>query len=355
MKRPDCDFIRQALRHLDRPNQAIRSPLQKKLMLESLHAPVISLWEKPFEETEPGMFCKGRKDSAEQEYELATKWLYDDFVLLSQDEWEDKSTRETGPSKHWAYFIKNLEEHPLQEELTKDAFECNWIQKVLADPDLPESKVYEANLDHFHYVLTAVSNCYDGKWTNPVVLGIHWFWLPEPGDPMYSASPDDSYEFVQSETKSTEDFYNHINFSKAEHSEFTGNAAKQLARVVDLHAYLKYGDRHAVEVLPSPEKLSKAKRNPANRNRPWNTASGPHVLLLDRMPATQKPGCGTHASPKPHRRRGHWKTLSHPRYRHHPQYQKKIYCKPSFVGPRQTTYEGNIYRLVQPLEEAIHG
>ena len=107
-------------------------------MLESLHAPVISLWEKPFEETEPGMFCKGRKDSAEQEYEfLATKWLYDDFVLLSQDEWEDKSTRETGPSKHWAYFIKNLEEHPLQEELTKDAFECNWIQKVLAaHPDL---------------------------------------------------------------------------------------------------------------------------------------------------------------------------------------------------------------------------
>ena len=114
--------------------------------------------------------------------------------------------------------------------------------------------------------------------------------------------------------------------------------------------YAKYGDKHMVEVLPTKPKSKAEKRSSLNKNRPWNTASGPKILFLDRMPTTQSQGTGTHASPKPHRRRGHWKTLRHPRYRHHPQYQKKIYCKPSFVGPRQVSYEGNIYRLVEPLE-----
>jgi len=115
--------------------------------------------------------------------------------------------------------------------------------------------------------------------------------------------------------------------------------------------YAKYGDKHIVEVVPTKTKTQK--KSALHKNRPWTTASGPHILFLDRMPTTQKEGTGTHASPKPHRRRGHWKTLNHPRFRHHPQYQQKIYVKPSFVGPRQTTYEGNIYRLVQPLEERL--
>jgi hypothetical protein len=118
--------------------------------------------------------------------------------------------------------------------------------------------------------------------------------------------------------------------------------------VMRLMNYLKYGDKHLVEVTPSKP----PKKNPAlHKKRPWAGATGPRILFLDRMPTTQSESTGTHASPKPHRRRGHWKTLRHPRFRHHPQYQQKIYCKPSFVGPRQVNYEGNIYRLVQPLED----
>ena len=133
----------------------------------------------------------------------------------------------------------------------------------------------------------------------------------------------------------------------------TNQAGTYYLFVHKLMKHIKYGDKHAVEVTPTPDRLAKAKRNPVNRKRPWAKSSGPNILLLDRMPTEKTKSTGTHASPKPHRRRGHWKTLRHPRYRHHPQYQKKIYCKPSFVGPRQATYEGNIYRLVQPLEEAI--
>ena len=117
-----------------------------------------------------------------------------------------------------------------------------------------------------------------------------------------------------------------------------------------LMLYLKHGPKHLVEVTPT----KKAKTSPAlQKNRPWVGATGPRILLLDRMPTTQSDCTGTHASPKPHRRRGHWKTLSHPRFRHHPQYGKKIYVKPSFVGPRQATYEGNIYRLVEPLDPLV--
>ena len=354
MKRPDCDFVRQVLRHLDKPNQAFRNPLHKKLILESLHAPVISLWEKPFSDTEPAIFCEGREDSAEEQYELITNWLYNDFVFLTQGNWTDYETGEVGPAKYWTYFISNYEAHPLHKDLSADGIDSTFMRKLLAGPDLPESKIYTTNPDHFYFGVSAACSLEGGKWGSPVVLGIFCFWFPSPDDALYSVTSNGEYKWVYFPTKSTEDFFDKVEIPKDEADLVEDNCAAQLAKVADLHCYLKYGDRHAVEVLPSAERLAKAKRNPANRNRPWNTASGPHVLLLDRMPATQKPGCGTHASPKPHRRRGHWKTLSHPRYRHHPQFQKKIYCKPSFVGPKQATYEGNIYRLVQPLEEAIN-
>lgn len=132
-------------------------------------------------------------------------------------------------------------------------------------------------------------------------------------------------------------------------------ATAHIAHAMQLMLYCKYGDRHPVEVVPEK---SLNKKPTLNRNRLWASSTGPRLLLLDRMPTTQRNqgSEGTHASPKPHRRRGHWKTLRHPRYRHHPQYLEKIYCKPSFVGPQQVSYEGNIYRLVQPLDEIMnHG
>ena len=133
----------------------------------------------------------------------------------------------------------------------------------------------------------------------------------------------------------------------------TAHAQWTYGGMVRLMTYLKYGDKHLVEVTAAqPHK--KQRNNELTKKRPWLNATGPHMLLLDRMPATQKEHQGgTHASPKPHRRRGHWKTLQHPKYRHHPQYQKQIYVKPSFVGPRQVTYEGNIYRLVEPIEKTV--
>ena len=134
-------------------------------------------------------------------------------------------------------------------------------------------------------------------------------------------------------------------------SGITDQASNWYLFICKLMNYIKYGDKHVVEVTPTPDRVAKAKRNPANRKRPWAKSSGPHVLLLDRMPTEKAESTGTHASPKPHKRRGYWKTLRDPRFRHHPQYQKQIFVKPCFVGDKQVTYEGNIYRLIEPLEE----
>jgi len=136
-------------------------------------------------------------------------------------------------------------------------------------------------------------------------------------------------------------------------SGLTGQAGNYYLFICKLMSYIKYGDKHVVEVTPTPDKLAKAKRNPVNRKRPWAKSSGPNVLLLDRMPTEKTESTGTHASPKPHQRRGYWKTLRDPRFRHHPQYQKQIFVKPCFVGDKQVTYEGNIYRLVEPLESEV--
>lgn len=116
-----------------------------------------------------------------------------------------------------------------------------------------------------------------------------------------------------------------------------------------MHVWLKESDKHPVEVTP----VKQPKLSPLNKDKPWRRATGPRILFLDRMPTTQAESTGTHASPKPHRRRGHWRELSHPRYRHHPQYKQKIWVKPSFIGPEQTVYESNLYRLIKPLDELL--
>ena len=124
--------------------------------------------------------------------------------------------------------------------------------------------------------------------------------------------------------------------------------------VAKMMTYLKYGPKHLVEVHRG--KPVKKRKGGLAEKRPWLNATGPKILLLDRMPSTQKEHQGgTHASPKPHRRRGHWKTLRHPKYRHHPKYQVEngVFIKPSFVGPKEAEYEGNIYKLVEPWPDEV--
>jgi len=148
-------------------------------------------------------------------------------------------------------------------------------------------------------------------------------------------------------------YSNFRSMTKDEESEYLHICAESIGVFIQtvqaMHLWLKESDKHPVEVTP----VKKPVLSPLNKDKPWRRATGPRILFLDRMPTTQAENTGTHASPKPHRRRGHWRELSHPRYRHHPQYKQKIWVKPSFIGPEQAVYDGNLYRLIKPLDELL--
>ena len=115
-----------------------------------------------------------------------------------------------------------------------------------------------------------------------------------------------------------------------------------LTSVQMMHNWLKECDKHPVSVTPT----ARPKPSALDKKRPWRRATGPSILFLDKMPSQATESTGTGSSKRPHRRRGHWRTLSHPKYRHHPQYQQKIWVKPTFIGPIEEVHKGNMYRLI---------
>lgn len=161
-------------------------------------------------------------------------------------------------------------------------------------------------------------------------------------DPKWVQIYSKDYPFLATTNKPSETEQNLIN-------QYIDSIHAFLLTIQAMHDYLKHSDKHPVEVTP----IKQPKLSSLNKDKPWRRATGPRILFLDRMPTTQAESTGTHASPKPHRRRGHWRELSHPRYRHHPQYKQKIWVKPSFIGPEQTVYESNLYRLIKPLDELL--
>ena len=327
MKRPDSDIVRRALTG----GKGVLGDTTNlnKLIEMSMNEPLISMTESLFDETPIGKFSQNlEKNGYTQE---APEPVFNEWAMQLRH--RGRMTSQDGiinyTSRVWGCFLDATRpDLTCLKDYPRDLFDgqASWN-------GFDAAEVMDEHRGKYLVMLCA----YEGDPFIFVWQG--WAFLNYDGDRFRTKviSASDTLEYWGEKRTGLEQHATHLH----ETSLVTW-------------AYAKYGDKHLVEVAPVNSQAGSKKKSPLNKGKPWRAASGPNILLLDRMPATQKPGCGTHASPKPHRRRGHWKTLSHPRYRHHPQYQKKIYCKPSFVGPRQTTYEGNIYRLVQPLEETIN-
>ena len=325
MKRPDIDIVRRALkkgRHVLGDLDGI-----EKIIKLGLNLPLVHLADEFFVDTPMGQPLQQTMAAEETLRADLPEPVFDEWVIHVKEQvrLEDKTKRGlasngtpsvTRGANIWACFLNS--DNPSLFELD------GYPKEVWEDR--------EAN-QHVKFALVIVE--YIGEPFTYVWEG----WV--------SVVPDEGTKATVTSlpTKGCEDYWGDSLDGMASH------ACNTYDRSLLTWLYAKYGDKHMVEVLPTKPKSKAEKRSSLNKTRPWNVASGPKILFLDRMPTTQSEGTGTHASPKPHRRRGHWKTLRHPRYRHHPQYQQKIYCKPSFVGPRQVSYEGNIYRLVQPLED----
>ena len=84
----------------------------------------------------------------------------------------------------------------------------------------------------------------------------------------------------------------------------------------------------------------------AAKKKPWTRKDLPSIVYLNQMPSEKKESQGgTHASPKAHQRRGHWRKLEHERFKNHPKFGQKIRVKPSWVGNKEEIVNGTIYRL----------
>lgn len=80
-----------------------------------------------------------------------------------------------------------------------------------------------------------------------------------------------------------------------------------------------------------------------------NRVALPRTLYLATLPSEHHESTGEGAPKRGHERRGHWRKLTHPRFRHHPKYGQKIRVRPCWVGPYEVDYQGA--RYVVPLEE----
>ena len=346
MKRPDLKILQLTKKRLDPLGKVI----SKNYFDRVLSSPLLWFGDKDF-------------DTLKDEWDVPDvplvtdkqEWSFDEFVIVYKIETEDQLGNMVCPTHMWAYVCTHPDKFTLEQKralgmrempVEQEVSEVEDLYKKLADT-LPHRFSAGDNIDwpedSAAYVHVQLFNEEDSSCT---AFGGYFFFTDDP-TPVHCFVPTVGCmcALLESYKDDIEGFDTHHRATKAFASEVMSLCMK-------LMTYMKYGDKHAVEKFPA--KAKKKAVGPLAEKRPWINASGPHILLLDRLPSTQKPHQGgTHASPKPHRRRGHWKTLNHPRYRRHPQYQKKIFVKPSFVGPRQVTYEGNVYRLVDPIEERL--
>ena len=117
--------------------------------------------------------------------------------------------------------------------------------------------------------------------------------------------------------------------------------------VFGFHVFAFERDMYLTEVHKEGEQSARDKRT--LRIKPWATRNLPRLIYLNKLPSEHKEHQGGHhASPKPHQRRGCFKTLSHEKFKHHPKYQvdKGVYCRPAFVGDTSKIFEGNRYTII---------
>ena len=93
-----------------------------------------------------------------------------------------------------------------------------------------------------------------------------------------------------------------------------------------------------------PEKTQPVKLHAA-KEKPWLTPRA-HYILVDpaRMRDYGHPSEGTHRSPTPHPRRGHWRRLPEG-YR-----KERTWVRDTFVGAREWSSEGKTYKIVDLSE-----
>jgi hypothetical protein len=109
-------------------------------------------------------------------------------------------------------------------------------------------------------------------------------------------------------------------------------------------------DLYPVSVQTQKSRLNKGNMSKVDKRLEDVQYRAPRLIYLNKLPNSKSDTVSTPSGikQKTHQRPGHWRTLSHPKYKNHEKYlvPKGVRVKPYWVGDTQTEYEGNVYRLI---------
>lgn len=134
---------------------------------------------------------------------------------------------------------------------------------------------------------------------------------------------------------------------------------KALSKLKLFNYYQDSLDRYAVEVSPSAARRVVVSNTKHGAVRLKRAPEGPRIVYLNELPkessSTGNSNSVSVGVQKPHQRRGSWRTLTHERFAKHPKYmiEKGLRVKPYWVGDRETTYQGHIYRIMEKPASVI--
>jgi hypothetical protein len=166
----------------------------------------------------------------------------------------------------------------------------------------------------------------------------------------YGRAQGGDWEWIHTSHGGTDNFAEYLS-GKQDWQEKHGKEAVHTCFTGIIYAvgYLTECPEYMVEVRPEPKvrtEKQKRKLGKTVQRFPWLNEEAPRLILLD--PSKQYPrygrGVGTHASPVPHQRRGHWMTLRAERYK-----EKKghsVWRKPAWIGDQEWVFKGSVYRVV---------
>jgi hypothetical protein len=118
--------------------------------------------------------------------------------------------------------------------------------------------------------------------------------------------------------------------------------------VTSLLAYLARADEHPVEQRESRNGYPTKAQKRQWRDKPWTRTDLPSVVLVDlsRVAELGHPSAlstDSHASPRPHARRGHWRRLKVPDGQ---QGTRKVWVRQSWIGATTWDYQGTTYSVI---------
>jgi hypothetical protein len=122
--------------------------------------------------------------------------------------------------------------------------------------------------------------------------------------------------------------------------------------VLDALAAIQYSTGYLVqERRHSPPSKQECK---TARLKPWLREDLPRFVILrpgELRPLKGAPLGGSHSSPLPHRRRGHWALLSAERYVN--KRGQRVWVRPAWIGDREWVLDGRQYKVVSTEKQTV--